>query len=508
LKQWGMLIASAGVLAVCMPGFGFSFPIWVGFSVFLIILKRCSPWKGFIRGILFGMIYFGICLHWIIPTFYNEIPNMFERFPSEVGIVVYLLLCLIQSFFFGLFGAIYCAFYPKIEKRLWLFLLFIPSLLVFTELLRGWGPMGFTGYRFSDSLYRDFGLLQIAAFGGNELLLWIIGFTNAWVAYAWGRGFPSFRLNAVRIGLLCIGAAYLVNSLIIAFIPPTQPHMAEKTKIAVMQPWVEPREKYRYSEFDFIRSFEASISDLIQTRKDVDLIVFPESHFQYDIAKSPMTLQVVEATAREIGIPIVVPHPKIEDQRYYNAVRIVYPFSGLSTDFYGKMKLTPFVETLPYGDLFRAFEFLMLYAYFEEGPDATVFEVANRSIGFPICFESLYPEVFSAFHQNHAEILVVVTNDGWFGNLIGLETHFAFLPFRAVENRRWMLQVSNNGITGLVDPYGRIIQRLPPFESSWDVFEVPVDPLPSTPYIAYRNIWLTIFLLLLLITSILSFVIQ
>lgn len=503
-----MLLASAAILSLCMPGFGISLPVWVGFSLFLVLLKGCSPWKGFLKGLCFGLVYFGICLHWIIPTFYNEIPNMFERFPSEIGIVVYLLLCLIEAAFFGLFGLVYCAFQDRVKKRLWLYLLFVPSLLVLTELLRGWGPMGFTGYRFSDSLYRDFGILQIAGIGGNELLLWLIAFSNAWISFYWQKPLQFFKKKALSTALIIIGAVYLLNALVIVFLPPVIPHMQTRTRIAVMQPWVEPREKYSFSEQEFVKSFENSIMELIESGQTVDVIVFPEAYFLYDIQRSPLTLRSVETMSKKIGTPIVLPHPRIDNDQYFNAVRVVDPVYGLGSEFYGKMKLTPFVETLPFGEFFKVFEFLMLFAYFQEGPQATVFELSGRKFGFPICFESLYPEVFEAFHRNGAEILAVVTNDGWFGNQIGLETHFAFLPFRAVESRRWMLQVSNNGVTGLVDPYGRIIQRLPSFEDLWDVFEVPSGDFEENPYIAFRRIWLTIFLFAFVFACLFGFVVK
>jgi apolipoprotein N-acyltransferase len=75
-----------------------------------------------------------------------------------------------------------------------------------------------------------------------------------------------------------------------------------------------------------------------------------------------------------------------------------------------------------------------------------------------ICYESVYPHYVREFVRNGAEFLVIITNDSWWGNTSGAYQHAAFASFRAIETRRWIVRCANGGISGFVDPTGRMHQ--------------------------------------------------
>ena len=79
-----------------------------------------------------------------------------------------------------------------------------------------------------------------------------------------------------------------------------------------------------------------------------------------------------------------------------------------------------------------------------------------------ICFEAVFPDLVRRFVANGAELLINISNDGWFGRSAAPEQHLAMARVRAAENRRWLLRATNNGHTVAVDPYGRIVARLAP----------------------------------------------
>ncbi|MCK4600599.1 apolipoprotein N-acyltransferase, partial [Candidatus Bipolaricaulota bacterium] len=81
-------------------------------------------------------------------------------------------------------------------------------------------------------------------------------------------------------------------------------------------------------------------------------------------------------------------------------------------------------------------------------------------IGTPICFESTLPAVTRGFAANGATLLATVTNDAWFVGSSELRAHFACAVFRAVENRRYLIQAANGGISGIIDPRGRILREV------------------------------------------------
>jgi apolipoprotein N-acyltransferase len=81
--------------------------------------------------------------------------------------------------------------------------------------------------------------------------------------------------------------------------------------------------------------------------------------------------------------------------------------------------------------------------------------------GVYICYEAIYPGEIREFANQGANLLINISNDGWFGKSSAAEQHLRMARVRAVENRRWLLRVTNNGITAAVDPYGRTYTAIP-----------------------------------------------
>ncbi len=85
----------------------------------------------------------------------------------------------------------------------------------------------------------------------------------------------------------------------------------------------------------------------------------------------------------------------------------------------------------------------------------------GSSLGVFICYEATYPGEIRKFAADGANLLINISNDGWFGRSAAAQQHLLMARVRAIENRRWMLRVTNNGFTASVDPYGRIFEPLP-----------------------------------------------
>jgi apolipoprotein N-acyltransferase len=136
--------------------------------------------------------------------------------------------------------------------------------------------------------------------------------------------------------------------------------------------------------------------------------------------------------------------------------------------FYHKSKLVPGAETLP--------PFLhVLDSWFEKfggttagytiQADRTVFNETNHSyrIAPAVCFESIYGEFLSQYVHNGADIIAIITNDGWWGNTPGYRQHESYARLRAIETRRWVVRSANTGVSCAIDPAGNIIESRP-----WD----------------------------------------
>ena len=144
----------------------------------------------------------------------------------------------------------------------------------------------------------------------------------------------------------------------------------------------------------------------------------------------------------------------------YNSAYLLDP-DGVYKDRYDKIHLVPFGEYLPLPDLFPIFSKLVPFTEFLlPGDKQTIFDIKGREregrFGVLICYEDLDPELARGLRLRGADFFVNLSNDAWFATSIELDQHFAVARFRAIENRVGILRSGNNGITGIVDPLGRI----------------------------------------------------
>jgi apolipoprotein N-acyltransferase len=145
---------------------------------------------------------------------------------------------------------------------------------------------------------------------------------------------------------------------------------------------------------------------------------------------------------------------------WFNAAAYLQPGADTAA-WYGKMKMVPFAERIPYADLFTFVDFLRWdvgIGGWQIGPDTTVFRDMRTGSRFAplICYESTYPGFVSAFVRRGAELLVILTIDSWWGRMSGAFQHQRFAVFRAVENRRWVARCAVGGISCYIDPWGRV----------------------------------------------------
>jgi apolipoprotein N-acyltransferase len=137
--------------------------------------------------------------------------------------------------------------------------------------------------------------------------------------------------------------------------------------------------------------------------------------------------------------------------------------AGDIEDRYDKINLVPFGEYVP-----RLFSFVNRITKeagdFAPGTRLVVFPMAGPSMGVFICYESAFPAEVRQFAKRGANLLVNISNDGYFGKSAAREQHLSLVRMRAAENARWLLRPTNDGITAVIDPAGRIIDRWPMYQ--------------------------------------------
>lgn len=170
-------------------------------------------------------------------------------------------------------------------------------------------------------------------------------------------------------------------------------------------------------------------------------------------------------------------------QRIFNSAFAAQP-SGEILPPYHKRILMPFGEYMPFSTIFPVLKKLMPgVAEFSPGDGPRVFTYAfDEGSGVEklarvsplICYEDVVPELARDSTQNGAELLVNITNDGWFGDTVAPYQHHMIATFRAIENRRTLIRSTNTGLTAIVSPLGQTIKTLPPFSEGVLIQQVPL----------------------------------
>jgi apolipoprotein N-acyltransferase len=188
------------------------------------------------------------------------------------------------------------------------------------------------------------------------------------------------------------------------------------------------------------------------------------------------------------------------NNKRYNTAFAVQP-DGTVPPPYFKQVLIPFGEYMPFSTWFPWVKALNAQAgLFSAGSEVRVFEYAmHRSDGtaYPlkvsplICYEDTVPSIARTAALKGAELLVNLTYDTWFGRSAAPFEHHLIAAFRAIENRRYLVRVTNNGLSAVVDPLGRTITRIPPFAEGTTTARVELLNYPSTytQYVGERPWW-------------------
>ena len=197
-----------------------------------------------------------------------------------------------------------------------------------------------------------------------------------------------------------------------------------------------------------------------------DLVAWPESPAPFFEVDGRFQ-QALASIARQQQAPLVVGNIGMdysdEEQawRDYNSALIVGA-DGVRLGRYDKIHLVPFGEYIPFKQLiFFARKLTGRVSEFSRGGQRKVFLLHGHRYGVFICYEAVFADQVREFSAHGAEVLVNISDDGWYGDTSAPWQHLNMARMRAIENRRWILRDTNNGITAAIDPYGRVRQSIP-----------------------------------------------
>jgi len=197
-----------------------------------------------------------------------------------------------------------------------------------------------------------------------------------------------------------------------------------------------------------------------------DLVVWPEAPAPFE-EPDPRFEHAGSSIARAVQAPLVVgtigmdysaDPPEWHD---YNSA-LVIGADGERVGRYDKIHLVPFGEYVPFEKLlFFARKLTGRVSKFDRGATRKAFLLNGHRYGVFICYEAVFADEVRHFAQLGAEVLVNISDDGWYGDTSAPWQHLNMARMRAIENRRWLLRDTNTGVTAVIDPYGRVRQSIP-----------------------------------------------
>ncbi len=427
-------------------------------------LAPATPLQGFLLSYACGILWCGGTCYWVFDTMHR-----YGGLPVAAAVLVLILFCLYVGLYHGLFGLLLAVVAGKQEGQRRA-LLAAPFVWVAVELARTRitaFPWELLGYAQTD----NFVLTRFATLAGVYGLSWEIVLVNS--AFAAAFLVPKERRKWLLVSA-CGAAIVLQAGQWLAPAPAAADHWAllVQQNIPILGDWTRDYFEATLRDLTAISVKgvgEASAQTGSMPATNVDLIVWPESPAPF-YAGDPAFRRALGEMARQARNWVVSGAIGVEpggsgggagESKIFNSAVLVSP-QGELQGRYDKVHLVPFGEYLPFPRLFGfAGGLTKEVGEFTHGSSRAPLEAGSTRLGVFICYESVFPDEVRQFALQGAQMLVNISNDGWYGDSGAWKQHLQQTRMRAIENRRWLLSATNTGLTAAIDPWGRVVAQVP-----------------------------------------------
>lgn len=436
--NFALALAGAALLVLVLPGYDATFLAPFALSPLLIGLSRePRPWMRFTLGWAAGIVYWFFVCTWIQFTLEH-----YGGMGRWGGWGTFLLFCVIKALHMGIFAMLAAILLPHPYA--------IPAIAaLWTGIERTHSEAGFAWLTLGNAGIDMPLALRVAPFTGVYGLSFLFAST-------------SIALTLVILRRKSRELWWLAMFLALFALPSLPPPEAGAETAVVVQPNLNEDQEWSPVTASMMHEHLIEISLRAALRSSPRLIIWPEAPGPFYYYRDPTFHDEADTLARQaqayflFGSVAHTPH-----NEPLNSAVMLRP-DGSVVDRYDKIHLVPFGEFVP-----KIFDFVNRITQeagdFAPGTRRVVFDVAGRRVGAFICYESAFPNEVRKFVSDGAEFLVNISNDGYFGRSDARDQHLSLVRMRAVENRRWIVRATNDGISAAIDPAGRVVQALPPF---------------------------------------------
>jgi apolipoprotein N-acyltransferase len=440
--NYALAILSAGLLILAFPKFDLTWLAPIALAPLIAAVAREPRWRRrFVLGWLAGIVYWAGTCYWIRAVLQDH--GGMAALPSWGAFTLFSLAKALHMAAFALLAGL-------VVSRGWA-IVAIPAIWVAIE--RTHAPLGFAWLALGNAGVDMGAPMRLAPLAGVYGISFAFAMTGTAIALILLR-----RPRRELVPLLALPLLYLLPAL-----PEAQ---AGNQSAVLVQPnisetadwtpeWVESMHR-RLESLSFQRALEPGAAAS-------ELVIWPEvpaPMYYYEDAPFRRQVNQVARTTRAYLLLNVVAHTRTAAP--LNSAVLVSP-AGQPLGRYDKMFLVPFGEYVPWP--FRALvdKVSTEAGDFAAGQHLVTLPAGPHPIGAFVCYESVFPHLVRRFAENGAQLLVNISNDGWYGKSAARDQHLKIVRMRAAENRRWILRATNDGITATIDPAGRVYPLLPSF---------------------------------------------
>jgi apolipoprotein N-acyltransferase len=477
-SAWLLVGVSSLLQILIFPLPGLYILSWVAFAPLIVALLRArpagalevegavklqaaKPGQAFLLAYVSGILWYAGTCYWI----YNTMREHGGLSAPSAALALFLF-CLYLGLYHGLFGwLLSLAVGPDRDYRR--ALVAAPFLWVAVELART-RVTGFPWELLGTAQVDNISLSRITTLTGVYGVSFEIMLVNVAVAAAFLV--HKKRRNMLLIAALTAAAVLQAGRLVDApALPADHAALLVQQNIPVDETWTRDtfqRTLHELIDLTVAKNREASNGN--PTLGKVDLIAWPESPAPF-FAGDPLFREPISQMARTthtwVVTGVIGTTPAMqngnEHSEVFNSAALISP-GGAWTARYDKVHLVPFGEYLPFPRLFAfAGGLTKEVGEFEAGRSRAPLAAGNLRLGIFICYESVFPGEVREFAAHGADVLVNLSNDGWYGDSGAYAQHLNQTRMRAIENDRWILSATDTGVTASIDPYGRTVARLP-----------------------------------------------
>jgi apolipoprotein N-acyltransferase len=454
--KYALALLTAVLLVAAFPPLNLVFLAPIALTPLLLaLLWEPRPWHRFLLGYAVGNVYWFATCYWI--QFVLEVHGGMGRWG---GWGAFLLFSLAKSLHLAIFAMLAGALLPR-----WYATPAVAAL--WTGIERTHGPLGFAWLAL-----------------GNAGIDMALPMRLAPLVGVYGLSF-LFALIATAMALLLARRprrelVWLAAVALVVVLPPLpSPHAGTRTAVLV-QPNLSEEDDWTTATAENAERNLVDITAAAAAAGETNLMVWPESPGPFYYYADPGFREKVTTLARDAHAWFVFGTvAETPANQPLNSAILLAP-DGHLVDRYDKIFLVPFGEFIP--PLFGFVNRITQEAGdFSPGERIVVFPAGGDKLGVFICYESAFPHLVRQFAKQGATVLVNISNDGYFGHSIARQQHLLLVRMRAAENGRWILRATNDGITAVVDPAGRVTGGLPMYAESTGRFKYSAEA-GVTPY--------------------------